>query len=287
MRRLRASSHANWADYYFAYQAELARSVLVPQLRQWGLWRPKLRILDVGCGQAGASDALAQAGAQVDGLEIDARLLEEGRRRTQSTSLRLFEGDITRGELLGSLASDYDLVLFRDVLEHIPNIDAALRESVCRLAVDGKLLVIFPPWWSAFGGHQQTIAAKRRLGVRLGKAPFAHWLGGSLHRKLAGLDAADPQWRELETIRAARLDLKGMARHAAHAGLRPCARRDYLLRPSYRLRYGLPVLGAGPFGRIPVLNEILVNGSFQLFRRANASEAESSRAQLAGTGRHD
>jgi SAM-dependent methyltransferase len=277
--RLKPSQFGQWADYYFAYQAALAREVLVPLLREWQLWRDGLRVLDVGCGQAGASDALAAAGAQVDGLEIDPRLLQEAERRVSAPSLRLFLGDITRGESLRPLRSSYDLVLFRDVLEHIPDVGLALRESTRLLGDDGRLLIIFPPWWSAFGGHQQTLPARRRLGVRWAKAPFAHCLGARWHRRLAGLAEDDAHWRELMTIRAAHLDLRRLQRLAAAAGLRRCARRDYLVRPSHRLRYGLPIVRAGWLGRVPLLNEALVNGSFQLFERLPPPPGATSLAE--------
>ena len=43
--------------------------------------------------------------------------------------------------------------------------------------------------------------------------------------------------------------------------------RRYLLRPTFQLRYGTPVVGAGLLGRIPILREILVTGSWELLGR--------------------
>lgn len=265
MPKLDPRRYSAWSAYYIAYQAALADLWLIPLLREWGIWKEGLRVLDVGCGQAGASHAFAQAGAIVDGLELDGRLVAEARSAHSHPRLRLVQGDITRASTLGELAPPYDLVLYRDVLEHIPDPDAALRESVERLDDGGRLLVLFPPYWSAFGGHQQTLPGRGP-----GKWPFAHWLGPELHRRISGIPADDPHWRELLTIRSARLSLRGMDALARRHRLRRIRRRDFLIRPSHRLRYGLPVVRAGWPARLPLLREVWVNGSYQLLDRDRA-----------------
>jgi SAM-dependent methyltransferase len=267
--RLDPADHPDWGAYYRAYQARLIVDHLVPCLIGWGAWRPGARILDVGCGDGGAALALAAAGAAVDGIEIESRRLEGARQEAarRGFSLRLAVADITDPTTLGDFAGPYDLILFRDVLEHIPDLHAALTQAAGRLGEQGRILVVFPPWASPYGGHQQLLHPPRRLALPWARLPWAHLLPHGLFRALQqGRDGSDdPQWGELETIRAARLTFGRMAHAASDAGLVQVAAKHWLLRPSFHLRYGWPVVPAGPLAAIPGLRELLVTGSYQLF----------------------
>ncbi len=269
-RPLRAGDFPDWTSYYRAYQGALTREVLLPLLRQWGIWKQGLRILDVGCGDGGSSAVLAREGASVEGIDLEVRRVTAAAEwvRAQGLDVRLHVGDITTPDTLTPLNPPYDLILFRDVLEHIPDVDAALAESRLRLADGGAILVVYPPYFSAYGGHQQILHPPRRLGLPLARLPFIHLLPCSwwraAQRRPQGED--DPQWEEILTIRRARLTIGGLHRRARRQGLRRVRARHYLLRPSFRLRYGTPVWGAGLLGSLPGLRELLVTGAWELFR---------------------
>lgn len=268
-RPLRVADFRDWTAYYWSYQYELARAYLIPCLRAWGAWRDGVRILDVGCGDGGASAALARAGARVQGFDLDPRRVEGGVRsaREHGIDLELGVADITDPRTLERYEGPYDLVLFRDVLEHIPDVDAALRHARERLAEGGAIVVIYPPYWSAFGGHQQILHPPRKLGVRWAKLPFVHWLPAPVWRALArNAQGDDAEWPEIETIRRAKLTVGGLSRRAHAHGLHVARSRRYLLRPTFRLRYGTPIVGAGPLGALPGLREIVVMGSWEMLR---------------------
>ncbi len=269
--RLRPEQFPDWAAYYREYQSRLAVDYLLPVLRSWGRWRDGIRILDVGCGDGGAALALSEAGAQVDGIEIDPRRLDLARAEAvrRNLTLELGVADITRAESLEGFEGPYDLVLFRDVLEHIPDRVAALRESRERLGEDGAVVVVFPPYLSPYGGHQQILHPPRRMGIPWARLPWAHCLPQETFRALArardGTD--DAEWEEIQRIAVGRLTLGAMDEAASEAGLCLEHRRDYLLRPSFRLRYGMPVIPAGPLAWIPGLREIALSASYQLLVR--------------------
>ena len=151
--RLRLEDFPDWTSYYWEYQHRLAREFLIPCLKGWGSWQAGIRILDVGCGDGGASCALAEAGAEVFGLDLDERRLTGARSKAalRGVSLELHVADITDPSTLGPFKGPYELILYRDVLEHIPQRGRALAESRARLSAGGGLVVIFPPYLSAFG----------------------------------------------------------------------------------------------------------------------------------------
>jgi SAM-dependent methyltransferase len=270
-RPLRRDDFGDWTTYYWTYQFQLVTEYLVPCLRDWGVWSEGVRVLDVGCGDGGASTALAERGARVEGFDLDARRVEGGaeRARARGVELKLSTADVTDSATLDAFSGPYDLILFRDVLEHIPDVDAALRNCRDRLADGGGIVVIYPPYWSPYGGHQQILHPPKKLGVRWAKLPFVHWSGLRVWRALArGPQGDDPEWGEIETIRRACLTVGGLRRRARRHGLHVAYARRYLLRPTFRLRYGTPVLGAGWLGALPGLRELLVTGSWELLRAA-------------------
>ena len=64
----------------------------------------------------------------------------------------LEEGDT--GE--GRPQAGFDLIVLRDVLEHMPDGGAALRKAAALLAPGGIVFASFAPFWSPFGGHQHN-----------------------------------------------------------------------------------------------------------------------------------
>jgi 2-polyprenyl-3-methyl-5-hydroxy-6-metoxy-1,4-benzoquinol methylase len=101
-----------------------------------------VRILDVGCGSAGALSALSRRGERrVTGIERDARLAAAARRRCE----RVLEADLR--EALADLAAageNFDAVVFADVLEHLEDPIAALAAGLRVAAPGGTLLVSVP-----------------------------------------------------------------------------------------------------------------------------------------------
>jgi SAM-dependent methyltransferase len=119
---------------------------------------PLRRILDVGCGDGLFFDRLERFGADVEGLEPDARLVRDPRRRSRIRNATLGPGAYESG------ASD--LLLMLDVLEHIADDRAALRSVHDALRPGGHLLLTVPalPWlWSR---HDEANEHHRRYTPR-------------------------------------------------------------------------------------------------------------------------
>jgi SAM-dependent methyltransferase len=102
-----------------------------------------LRILDVGCG-AGGAIGMARArhpGWSLTGIERDRRLASLSRLRCD----RVLEGDLARVlPELGRKGERFDAVVFADVLEHLADPFAALRQGRDVAAAGALLLVSVP-----------------------------------------------------------------------------------------------------------------------------------------------
>jgi SAM-dependent methyltransferase len=102
-----------------------------------------LRVLDVGCGDAGVMVAFAEAGARVSGIEPYGRSVERGRVRAEEHGV---EADIREGfaEALPFPDGSFDLVLLDNVLEHVQDRDRTLPEIHRVLRPGGTLYLVTP-----------------------------------------------------------------------------------------------------------------------------------------------
>jgi len=138
-------------------------------------------ILDVGCGDALFFDALSNLG-DVEGVEPDATLVTpNGPHRA-----RIHVGPFDRSFAPGKR---YGLMLMLDVVEHMPDPDAALAYAYSLLEPGGTLLVTVPAFMTLWTRHdvlnrhytrytRATFAAlARRTGFTVVSSRyFYHWL---------------------------------------------------------------------------------------------------------------
>ena len=254
----------DWDEQYRGYQATLAARFLAPSLTRWGVGIEGARLLEIGCGDGGVAAEFARLGAHVTALDIDERLVDMTREMNtrEGVEFNVYTGDITDPDCPGLEEGPFDIVLLRDVVEHIEDLQNALRITASHLNPDGVIFVVFPPYYSPYGAHQQ-ILPRRTLGpIPYNKLPWLQLLPDALFRRVAAGDAAANH--EVMRIRGIRLTLSGFERDVRGTDLHIRRRKHYLSRPSFTLRYGLPVVGAGIIGRIPLLRELFVTAGYFL-----------------------
>jgi ubiquinone/menaquinone biosynthesis C-methylase UbiE len=115
---------------------------------------PGKRVLDIGCGLGGKSAFYATRGAHVIGVDIvEDRVQNACRFAETGESLRL-RFVVADGSRLPFDGSGFDVVISSDLMEHISQPLAMLRESLRVLRTGGLLCINFgPPWLSPGGGH--------------------------------------------------------------------------------------------------------------------------------------
>lgn len=211
------------------------------------------KVLDVGCGDGGFTAALAEAGAFSTGVEIK----DFGWEKTHA-NLRFVQQDILADDARSVLGDDYDIIILRDVIEHISleskhQFMAALRQFT---SSEGIILMTFPPFFSPFGLHQQTF-----LKSFLKKVPYLSWVPGSiLEGLLKLLGESDKARADVKEIRDCRMTLKNYKKIVQQLNYSIDNEKYYLIRPSHELRYGWKMRESW-MSRIPVLREIFILGS--------------------------
>jgi protein-L-isoaspartate O-methyltransferase len=266
-----------WDEYYRRYQTVLAEAYLIPILRRWQVDLDDRKVLEVGCGDGGCGAALARAGGQVYSMDIDERLVKIAAVFNQQEGLNIpvLQGDVSDKDSPVFRDRPFDIILLRDVVEHLPDLVKVLGILRRQLSSNGVLFIVFPPYYSPYGAHQQ-ILPRRNIGpVPVNKLPFVQLLPDRLFFSLIKGDG--PAHREVRSLRNIRLTLRKFKAQAQAAGLTICKSKQYLSRPTFNLRYGLPVVGASIFGRVPLLNELMVTAGYYLLKIAENTDGSDER----------
>jgi len=150
------------AQYSFCCQKRLVLEMLAGGARSTAG-----RALDIGCGPAVMEEALvAQGFSEVHGLDLSARMIEQGKARIAARGLKgctLEVGDVTR---LGAADGFYDAVLAMGVLEYLPDYGAALREIHRVLRPGGIAVLTVPNRFSPYHAVRRAYTALRAFAGR-------------------------------------------------------------------------------------------------------------------------
>lgn len=98
-------------------------------------------VLDVGCAAGDTAAVLIERGCRVSGIDIDAAAAEPARELLDE----LVIADIDRSPLTEHFKPQtFDAIIFGDVLEHLADPWAALRDATALLRPGGRVLVSIP-----------------------------------------------------------------------------------------------------------------------------------------------
>jgi 2-polyprenyl-3-methyl-5-hydroxy-6-metoxy-1,4-benzoquinol methylase len=129
------------------------------------------RILDIGCGVGQYVAHLRSLPATVVGIDIDpGRLGDAG-------VAGLLAAD---AEHLPFAPHSFDVVILNEVIEHMADPRAALREIAVQLSARGHVVIYAPNRWFPFETH----GVRWRGRYRFGNFPFVNWLPRTVRDRL-------------------------------------------------------------------------------------------------------
>lgn len=235
---------------YFEQQRLTARDTVLPFIGD----RPPGRVLEIGCAEGGVLKAFLDAGWAGVGVELDHERVERAevflRDEIINGTARIINGNILHiaPEELGG---PFDLIVLKDVIEHLHERPVMLKRLKEYLTRDGTIFFGFPPWQMPFGGHQQI--CQNRLAARL---PYMHLLPTLMYRGLLKLfGESKGKIAQLLEIKETGLSIEGFEKLLRQTGFRVDVRLLYLINPIYLHKFGLkprkqlPIIGALPWLR--------------------------------------
>nr|WP_272917394.1 class I SAM-dependent methyltransferase [Alteraurantiacibacter buctensis] len=117
------------------------------------------RVLDFGCSRGAMIERLMRAGARsAIGFDLNRGTTDFARRKVASRWPGQVE--IVCGDICELAFAQVDLVVSSDTMEHVMDVDAALRSVVAACRPGGELFIGFGPLWHSPFGHHRMIAAR-------------------------------------------------------------------------------------------------------------------------------
>lgn len=220
---------------YFDEQALTTQKFVIPFISDLIKIDSKSCILEIGCGEAGNLKPFVDMGCNCTGIDISCsriKMAEEFYKdHVNRQNLNLICEDIYKV----NPDKKYDVIIMRDVIEHIPNQKKFMGFVKAFLKPDGKFFLAFPPWQNPFGGHQQV--CKGRI---LSKLPWYHLLPKGLYISLLKwMGESEGTITALLEIKDTGISIERFERILKHENYKTDKRVFWFINPNYETKFGL------------------------------------------------
>jgi ubiquinone/menaquinone biosynthesis C-methylase UbiE len=247
---------------YWQYEYDVAAKYMIPLLERWGVPMNGASVIDVGCGEGGGLCAMYDAGASsCYGFDIEIGRVEAAAVLKGERSIALSSGNLYE-EHLPFTEKQYDIVVLHDVFEHLDRKDDVMRKLATYAKPTGRVMITFPPYYSAYGAHQQL------LNTSWVKFPFFHLVPFALSTILPRLTGEHPHIvEEVQKLGRLKMGMKKFEAIVKRNGLTIAGKQAYLISPNH-IRFGLKPIPAGSVAEIPIIGEVVCTGVVYLLQRA-------------------
>lgn len=219
---------------YFDIQLMNAEKYVIPFIEERFAITPGMRVLEIGCGEGGVLKAFLNKGCEGVGVELDEPRIEDARNflpeDIAAGRLRFVVKDIYQADPDKDLSGRFDIIILKDVIEHIHDQARLIGWMKNFLKPGGIVFFGFPPWYMPFGGHQQMCHS------RISKLPYLHLLPKGLYRWI--LEKKKEPVNDLMEIRETGISIERFEKICKKEGYELLGRRHYFLNPIYEWKFG-------------------------------------------------
>jgi len=255
---------------YFDMTYRVTKEHIIPYLERTMEIKSSMRVLEIGCGEAGVLKAFIERGCQCTGIELEESRIELAKEflaeDMAAGKVSFLNKDIYEVNPEKDLDGRFDLIILKDVIEHIPNQERFMPELSRFLQKNGTVFFAFPPWMMPYGGHQQVLPGKLAS-----KLPFTHLLPGPLYPlalKLMGTPKSGIS--TMEEIRSTGISIERFERITRSSGFQISSQQFYLFNPIYEHKFGLkPRKQLGWVTKIPFIRNFVTMGVYYTIVSAN------------------
>lgn len=251
--------HKNSA-LYFNEQVTTTQKYVIPFINSVKSITKATSVLEIGCGEGGNLKPFVDLGCErVVGIDLSQLKI--------SNAIKFFEQQPNKNHIQFILSDIYliedigqfDVIIMRDVIEHIHGHERFMQFVKKFLKPDGLFFLGFPPWYNPFGGHQQI--CKSRI---LSKLPFFHILPKFLYKFILKIfGESQTTVAELLEIKETRITIGMFERMAKRYGYKIAKKTLYFINPNYETKFGLkPRKQLRIFSAIPVLRSFVVTAGY-------------------------
>ena len=227
--------HADAAKYFEINVANTERYIL-PFIEKIKPIINGMRVLEIGCGEGGVLKPFLDKGCICVGIEFDEVRLVKGRNflenEIRSDTLKFISKDIYKADVDADFGGTFDIIVLKDVIEHIHDQQKLLAVMQGMLSEGGVIFFGFPPWQMPWGGHQQILKNKW-----LSKIPYYHLLPMPLYKSI--LKIARENVAEMEEIKQTGISIERFEKIASNTNYEVVNKQHFLINPIYEYKFNL------------------------------------------------
>ncbi|HUW91936.1 MAG TPA: class I SAM-dependent methyltransferase [Bacteroidales bacterium] len=249
-------------EKYFREQALTTGKHVIPFIEKLIPVNEKISVLEIGCGEGGNLLPFLEAGCRrITGIDLSVAKIDNARKLFSSVingeNIEFIAADIYDSGSIGR----FDLVMMRDVLEHIHDQEKFIGFVKTFLEPGGILFIAFPPWNNPFGGHQQMCTSRV-----LSKMPWIHLLPVGIYRRLLRLSGeSEAKTEALLEIKETGINLGRFERSIKKEGFLILRKSLWFINPNFEVKFGLRPRLLPRFPRvIPVLRNFLTTTGYYI-----------------------
>lgn len=252
----------------FQQQVENASEYVIPFIEQTIAISSEINVLDIGCGDGGVMLPFLEKGCHVTGIELDQSKAAHAKEFLspfiQSGKAEIINMNIYDEAALTSYENRFDLILLKDVIEHIPDQRKFIPYLKKFLKPGGRVYFGFPPWYMPHGGHQQVCQNKF-----LAALPYYHLLPTTLYAfVLKMFGEPETTIKELLEIKTTGISIERFESLVKDSAYTIEERTLYLINPIYRFKFGWkPAVQWKWLGSIPFVRNFFTTCAYYLIRK--------------------
>ena len=250
---------------YFEINIANVEKYVLPFIESAKPLAPGMRVLEIGCGEGGVLKPFLDKGLMAVGVELDEVRLKDAQNYLSDYAVngkvKFVSKDIYKTDINHELGGKFDIILLKDVIEHIydqPKLMGFMQEM---LVDNGMIFFGFPPWQMPYGGHQQILKSKW-----LSKIPYYHLIPMPVYKGI--LKAAGENVKEMEEIKDTGISIEKFERISEQSGYSIAAKKHFLINPIYEYKFGLkPKEQFGLIQSIPYLRNFFTTCVYYLLKK--------------------
>jgi SAM-dependent methyltransferase len=251
-------------DRYFQMQKLNCEECIIPFIEKIYPVEPNLRVLEIGCGEAGVLSAFLERGCQGVGVELDNIKYTEACRQLngflESGQLMLISKDIYSVNPETEMNGKFNLIILKDVIEHIHDQERLMNRMKSYLSPGGLIFLGFPPWQMPFGGHQQVCNSHF-----LSRLPYFHLLPMTLYKGI--LNAFKEDAKVFVEIKETGISIERFEKIAKKTGYTIVNKRHYLINPIYKYKFNMKIREQSSFIQsIPYIRNFFTTSVFYIIQ---------------------
>lgn len=254
---------------YFSYQYRTSKEYIIPFIEERHQLHPDQKVLEIGCAEAGVLKAFLERGHKCVGIELSpsrVKLANEFlKEEIESGQAEIIARNIYDIDVDKYLDFRFDIIILKDVIEHIHDQDRFIHKLGDFLTPQGKVFFGFPPWQMPFGGHQQLFKSKI-----LSKTPYFHLLPRPLYKKiLEAFGESELKVNNLLEIKDTGISIERFERILRKEQYQITRKNFFLVNPIYKYKFGLtPRDQLTVISSMPVLRNFLSTCAYYLIEKS-------------------